>query len=50
MNSLMTISIEQGLIFAVLAMGVFITYKIFQTYQLREHFHLEHLFLQDLQL
>ena len=28
MNSLMTISIEQGLIFAVLAMGVFITYKI----------------------
>ena len=28
MNSLITISIEQGLIFAVLAMGVFITYKI----------------------
>lgn len=28
MNSLITISLEQGLIFAVLAMGVFITYKI----------------------
>ena len=28
MNSLITISVEQGLIFAVLAMGVFITYKI----------------------
>lgn len=28
MNSLITISIEQGLIFAVLAIGVFITYKI----------------------
>lgn len=28
MNSLITISIEQGLIFAILAMGVFITYKI----------------------
>ena len=28
MNSLITISLEQGLIFAVLAIGVFITYKI----------------------
>lgn len=28
MNSLITISVEQGLIFAVLAIGVFITYKI----------------------
>lgn len=28
MNSLITISVEQGLIFAVLATGVFITYKI----------------------
>jgi len=28
MNSLLTISLEQGLIFAVLAIGVFITYKI----------------------
>ncbi len=28
MNSLIITSLEQGLIFAVLAMGVFLTYKI----------------------